>query len=163
LRARRYTPVDAGVIPTGEIAPVTGTPLDFTTSHRIGARIGREHPQLEYGLGYDHNFVLDAYTGDGASAPALAATVREPASGRVLEVLTTEPGVQFYTGNFLNGSQIGKGGRPSRHSIFPTRQTDLSFPALFSAPARRSAARPSSGFAPRESIGLPRTSFHHPT
>ncbi|MEY2879602.1 MAG: Aldose 1-epimerase precursor [Verrucomicrobiota bacterium] len=129
LAARRYTPVDAGLIPTGELAPVAGTPLDFTKPQRIGARIAADHPQLRFGLGYDHNFALDAWP-DGAAAPSprlaascsasaaaptLAATVREPASGRVLEVLTTEPGVQFYTGNFLDGTQIGKGGHAYAH------------------------------------------------
>jgi aldose 1-epimerase len=108
LRAARYTPVNAGLIPTGELAPVRGTPLDFTTPHAIGARIGVKHEQLERGLGYDHNFVLaDAPRRE----PTLAARVSEPTTGRVLEVLTTEPGVQFYTGNFLDGTITGKAGK----------------------------------------------------
>jgi aldose 1-epimerase len=103
--------VDAGLIPTGEIATVTGTPFDFIAPHRIGERIDQPYAQLTLAGGYDHNFVLDDYVAD-ATTPTLAAIVREPVSGRVLEVLTTEPGVQFYTGNFLDGSQIGKGSRP---------------------------------------------------
>lgn len=107
IHARRYTPVDAGLIPTGELAPVAGTPFDFTTPHAIGERIGQETPQLAYGHGYDHNFVLDAASG----TLALAASVYEATSGRVLEVLTTEPGLQFYSGNFLNGTLTGKRGK----------------------------------------------------
>ncbi|MBI5766352.1 MAG: galactose mutarotase [Verrucomicrobia bacterium] len=144
LRARCYTPVDAGLIPTGEIAPVAGTPFDFTTPRRIGARLGQKHPQLEYGLGYDHNFVLDEHRGEGATTPALAATVREPVSGRVLEVLTTEPGLQFYTGNFLNGSQVGKGGRPYARRTgfcletqhFPDSPNHPAFPDVILRPGR---------------------------
>jgi aldose 1-epimerase len=107
LNADRYTPVDAGLIPTGELAPVEGTPFDFRTSTAIGARIDAPHPQIKLGGGYDHNYVLTRQ-GDGLS---LAARVVEPTTGRVLEVTTTEPGVQFYTGNFLDGSITGKGGR----------------------------------------------------
>jgi aldose 1-epimerase len=108
IRAQRYTPVDAGLIPTGELAPVAGTPLDFTTARTIGSRIKTDHPQLRFGNGYDHNWALD---GTGGRL-ALAASVREPASGRVLEVLTTEPGLQFYSGNFLDGKITGKSGAP---------------------------------------------------
>lgn len=108
IHASRYTPVDAGLIPTGELAPVAGTPFDFTTAHRIGERIAQKDPQLEVGFGYDHNFVLDR-KGGGLVA---AASVYEPASGRVLEVLTTEPGLQVYSGNFLDGKIRGKSGRP---------------------------------------------------
>lgn len=106
LNADRFTPVDAGLIPTGELKPVKGTPFDFTTPHAIGERIAQDDPQLKAGKGYDHNFVLNNSSG----ALALAARVEEPTSGRVLEVWTTEPGVQFYTGNFLDGSLTGKGG-----------------------------------------------------
>jgi aldose 1-epimerase len=109
--ASRFTPVNAGLIPTGQLAPVAGTPLDFRTPRLIGERIESAHEQLAIGAGYDHNFVLDA--GGGAeAAPALAATVREPSTGRRMDVLTTEPGVQFYSGNFLDGTLIGKSGRP---------------------------------------------------
>jgi aldose 1-epimerase len=100
LNADRYTPVDAGLIPTGELRPVAATPFDFTTPHTIGERIA----QVEGG--YDHNFVLNR---EGAE-PTLAARVVEPSSGRVMEIFTTEPGIQFYAGNFLDGSITGKVG-----------------------------------------------------
>ena len=106
INADRYTPVDGSLIPTGELAAVKGTPFDFTTPAAIGARIGDEHPQLKNGQGYDHNWVLNR-TGNDLS---LAARVVELSSGRTLEVSTTEPGVQFYAGNFLDGTLTGKGG-----------------------------------------------------
>jgi aldose 1-epimerase len=109
LNAGRYTPVGPGLIPTGELAPVAGTPFDFTRPHPIGERIGDRDPQLLMGLGYDHNFVLDQ---ESPGRLGLAARVEEPASGRVMEVLTTEPGVQFYSGNMLDGSVTGPAGRP---------------------------------------------------
>ncbi|MCO6477729.1 MAG: galactose mutarotase [Phaeodactylibacter sp.] len=99
-----FTPVDSTLIPTGELRPVEGTPFDFNTPTPIGERINAEDEQLTFGLGYDHNFVLDR-EGPGLE---LAATVREPTTGRFLEVLTTEPGLQFYSGNFLDGTNIGK-------------------------------------------------------
>ena len=107
IEADRYTPVDATLIPTGELAAVQGTPFDFRTPTAIGARIGQSDEQLKNGGGYDHNWVLKR------SAPGrqLAARVIEPTTGRSLEVSTTEPGVQFYTGNFLDGTITGKGGR----------------------------------------------------
>jgi aldose 1-epimerase len=107
LKARRYTPAKPTMIPTGEIAPVAGTPFDFTTPQRLGARIGEPHEQLLLARGYDHNFVLDSTDG----SLALAATVVEPASGRRLEVLTTEPGVQLFTANHFAGKVVGKAGR----------------------------------------------------
>ena len=107
INADRYTPVDAGLIPTGELRSVEGTPFDFRKPTPIGARINDKDEQLAFGKGYDHNFVLNR-TGDGLS---LAARVQDPPSGRVMEVLTTEPGIQFYTGNFLDGSVRGKGGQ----------------------------------------------------
>ncbi len=106
INADRFTPVNSHLIPTGELEDVKGTPFDFKTPVRIGARIDDKDQQLEYALGYDHNYVLNR-TGDGLST---AARVREPKSGRVLEVLTTQPGVQFYTGNHLDGSVKGKAG-----------------------------------------------------
>ncbi len=106
LAASRFTPVNAELIPTGEIAPVEGTPFDFTAPRRIGSRINDPHPQIQAGGGYDHNFVIDGEAG----TLRRAAKVTEPATGRVLEVLTTQPGVQFYTGNFLDGTIKGKGG-----------------------------------------------------
>jgi aldose 1-epimerase len=106
IAASRYTPVDATLIPAGEIAPVEATPFDFRTATAIGARIEADDEQIKFGLGYDHNFALDR-TGDGL---VLAARVYEPTTGREMEVHSTEPGVQFYTGNFLDGSVVGKGG-----------------------------------------------------
>jgi aldose 1-epimerase len=111
LNADRYTPVDATLIPTGAIAPVEGTPLDFRTPTAIGARIRDTHEQIAFGLGYDHNFVLNRQ-GAGLS---LAARVHEPVSGRTMEIATTEPGIQFYSGNFLDGTLTGKGGRVYKH------------------------------------------------
>ena len=106
LRAGHFTVVDAGMIPTGEIRSVDGTAFDFRRPVRIGARIDDGDEQLRFGGGYDHNFVLER-TGDGLE---LAARVREPRSGRTLEVQTTEPGVQFYTGNNLEGDVPGRDG-----------------------------------------------------
>jgi aldose 1-epimerase len=107
LNADRFTPVDANLIPTGELRPVAGTPFDFRKRAVIGARIDQNDEQLKLGHGFDHNWALNR-NGEGLS---LAARVEERDSGRVLEVLTTEPGIQFYTGNFLDGSIRGKGGR----------------------------------------------------
>ena len=107
LNADRFTPVDAGLIPTGELKPVAGTPFDFRKSTAIGARIGQNDEQLKFGKGYDLNWVLNK-KGDELS---MAARVEEPSSGRVMEVWTTQPGVQFYTGNNLNGTLKGKGGK----------------------------------------------------
>ncbi|MGH3392889.1 MAG: aldose epimerase family protein, partial [Actinomadura sp.] len=107
LNAGAYTPTGPGQIPTGELASVAGTPFDFTSPHPIGVRIRDPHPQLLAGLGYDHNFVLDQ---PARGALGLAARVEDPRSGRMLEVLTTEPGVQFYSGNVLDGSSVGSGG-----------------------------------------------------
>jgi aldose 1-epimerase len=104
--ADKMTPVNKNLIPTGELKAVAGTPFDFTQPHVIGERIGEKDQQLEFGRGYDHNFVLNRQ-GQGL---ILAARAEEPASGRVLEVLTTEPGIQFYCGNFLDGLK-GKGGK----------------------------------------------------
>jgi aldose 1-epimerase len=107
IDASRMTPVDAALIPTGELKSVAGTPFDFRTPHAIGERINTDDVQLHLGKGYDHNFVLDHPQGQLAEA----AEVYEPTSGRILQVLTTEPAVQFYTGNFLDGSITGKEGR----------------------------------------------------
>lgn len=106
LNADRFTAVDSTLIPTGELRPVKGTPLDFTKPTAIGARINDTYEQMVIAKGYDHNFVLNR-KGNGLE---LAASVHAPKSGRVLEVYTTEPGVQFYTGNFLEGSGVGKHG-----------------------------------------------------
>jgi aldose 1-epimerase len=107
LHARRYTPVDDTLIPTGELAPVQGTPFDFQKATAIGARIDADHEQLKNGKGYDHNWVLNR-PADGLQP---AARVVEPRSGRTLDIATTEPAIQFYSGNFLDGTITGKGGR----------------------------------------------------
>ncbi len=113
--AARFTPVDSGLIPTGELRRVEGTPFDFTKGAEIGARIGQDDEQLEYGRGYDHNWVLNGKPGEMSKA----AEVWEPSSGRVMEVLTDQPGMQFYTGNFLDGSIRGWEGKTySRRGAF---------------------------------------------
>ena len=104
--ADRFTPIDSTLIPTGELRSVEHTPFDFRKPTPIGARINAKDEQIRFGKGYDHNFVLTR-AGGGLS---LAARVTDPDSGRVLEVLTTQPGIQFYTGNFLDGTLTGKGG-----------------------------------------------------
>jgi aldose 1-epimerase len=111
ILADRFTPVDSGLIPTGELRAVSGTPFDFTKATAIGARIGQTDQQLQFGKGYDHNWVLNNSNGSMAKA----AEVYEQGSGRVMEVLTTEPGLQFYTGNFLDGTIKGKGGKTYGH------------------------------------------------
>jgi len=108
VHASSYTPVDSTLIPTGEIAPVAGTPFDFRTPTAIGARIDAKHRQLQIGGGYDHNLVLDPAVRDGKRT---AIRVEEPTTGRTLDIATTEPGVQFYSGNFLDGTLTGKAGR----------------------------------------------------
>ena len=132
--------MDATLIPTGELAPVAGTPFDFRQPARIGARIDDPHQQIKFGMGYDHNWVLNR-TGDG---PQLAARVVEPRSGRTLEVQTTEPGVQFYTGNFLDGTIKGKGGAVynRRNGLcletqhFPDSPNQPSFPSTILKPGQ---------------------------
>lgn len=115
INADRFTPIDATLIPTGELRSVAGTPLDFRKPTAIGARINADDEQLKFGHGYDHNFVINR-KGPGL---ALAARAVDPGSGRVLEVLTTQPGVQLYTGNFLDGSIHGKDGKAyGRRSAF---------------------------------------------
>ncbi|MFQ5807555.1 MAG: aldose epimerase family protein [Phycisphaerae bacterium] len=138
LAADRFTPVDAGLIPTGELRPVAGTPFDFTKPTAIGARVNKDDPQLKYGGGYDHNFVLSRWDGK----LRLAATIYEPETGRFMEVLTTEPGVQFYCGNFLDGHHIGKGGKPYKHRFgfcletqhFPDSPNKPQFPSCILRP-----------------------------
>jgi aldose 1-epimerase len=107
INADRFTPVDETLIPSGELEEVKGTPFDFTKITKIGDRINDNHSQIKNGKGYDHNWVLNR-KGDEL---ILAATLSESGSGRVMEVWTTQPGIQFYSGNFLNGSDLGKGGK----------------------------------------------------
>ncbi len=106
IEADKFTPVNETLIPTGVLQPVEGTPFDFRKATRIGERIDADNPQLKYGIGYDHNWVLNHKPG----IIALAARVEEPTTGRVMEVLTDQPGVQFYTGNHLDGTNTGKDG-----------------------------------------------------
>lgn len=140
IDADRFTPVDAGLIPTGELKSVAGTPFDFRQGRPIGERIAASDEQIVRGKGYDHNFVLNGYAG------RLRKVVRvtEPKSGRVLEVSTTEPGVQFYTGNFLDGSVRGKGGKAYGHrgafcletQHFPDSPNQPSFPSTVLTPGK---------------------------
>jgi len=106
IPADLFTPVDSTLIPTGELRPVEGTPFDFRTPTAIGARINEDNQQLKFGNGYDHNWIINKPPGK----LGLMARVSEPTSGRVMEVWSTEPGLQFYSGNFLDGKNIGKGG-----------------------------------------------------
>lgn len=138
LNAAHFTPVDATLIPTGELQAVEGTPMDFTQPVAIGARIEEADQQLQYARGYDHNWVLN--NSDGSLA--LAATVYDPTTGRLLEVYTTQPGVQFYTGNFLDGSVVGKKDRayPQRAGFcletqhFPDSPNQSNFPSTVLRP-----------------------------
>lgn len=108
INAGKFTPVNRGLIPTGELKEVKDTPFDFTSSHKIGERINSDNEQLKYSNGYDQNWVLSTEAGE----LKMAAAVYEPTTGRFMEVLTTQPGVQFYTGNFLDGHLKGKSGTP---------------------------------------------------
>lgn len=112
IHAAKFTPVDATLIPTGELRDVGGTPFDFRKLTPIGSRIDQQDEQLKFGKGYDHNWVLERQASGGLQ---LAAEVFEPSSGRVLQVLTTQPGLQFYSGNFLDGTVHGKGGQMYAH------------------------------------------------
>lgn len=140
LHAKRYTPVDASLIPTGETPPVAGTPFDFTTSKTIGRDIGAQHEQLVFGGGFDHNWVLDK-NGE-SNKPTLAAEVYDPTSGRTLSVTTTEPGIQFYCGNFLDGRLKGKSGKAYVHrggfcletQHFPDSPNQPNFPSTILRP-----------------------------
>ena len=142
LHADRFTPVDAGLIPTGELRGVQGTPFDFREPTAIGSRIAQDDEQLKLGKGYDHNYVL---SNKKQGSMALAARVAEPTTGRVMEVWTTEPGIQFYTGNFLDGTIHGKGGQvyPHRSGIcletqhFPDSPNHPDFPSTVLKPGER--------------------------
>lgn len=164
LEASRYTPVDATLIPTGDRAPVDDTAFDFRVSLAIGLRIDQEDEQLGYGGGYDHNFVIDR----GAAADdelVLAATVYEPLSGRRMEVLTTEPGIQLYSGNFLDGTLTGKGGVAYEHRTgfcletqhFPDSPNQPEFPSTILRPGEMYETRTVYRFSVEavEAPGLP--------
>ena len=141
IEAARFLPIDAALIPTGELRDVRGTPMDFTRATAIGARIDAAHEQLLHGRGYDHTWVVNGAPGQ----LRLAARVFEPSSGRVMEVLTTEPGVQFYTGNFLDGTLTGKGGAVyrRRHGLclecqhFPDSPNKPQFPSTVIKPGEQ--------------------------
>jgi aldose 1-epimerase len=120
MDAASITPVDKTLIPTGELMPVAGTPFDFNKSTVIGARINQDDQQLKFGLGYDHNWVLNNYDGSCRKV----AVLYDPKSGRVMETYTTEPGLQFYSGNFLDGTNIGKGGKVYEHRYALCLETD---------------------------------------
>jgi len=149
INADGITPVDSTLIPTGEIAPVAGTPFDFRTPTAIGARVDKkQNTQIRYGNGYDHNFVLNR----GSATPdALvhAARVVEPSTGRTLDIYTTEPGLQFYSGNFLDGSITGKGGSVYRFRYglaletqhYPDSPNHANFPSTILRPGQEYRSR----------------------
>ncbi|MCG7600623.1 galactose mutarotase [Halomonas sp. McH1-25] len=141
INAEAFTPVDETLIPTGEIRPVAGTPFDFTEPTPIGERIEQDNRQLAFGKGYDHNFVIKRESPQSDES-VLAARVWEPDSGRMLEVETTEPGIQFYSGNFLDGRLTGKQGEPYEHRSglaletqhFPDSPNQEEFPSTILRP-----------------------------
>ena len=146
LDASRYTPVDSTLIPTGEIAPVAGTPFDFRTPAAVGARIDAANEQLRFGHGYDHNWVLDQPRPGTLSH---AARLVDPVSGRAIDVSTTEPGIQFYAGNFLDGTIKGRGGQVYGHrgalcletQHFPDSPNHPNFPPTILRPGQRYQSR----------------------
>ncbi|MEU0284567.1 aldose epimerase family protein [Streptomyces sp. NPDC005908] len=141
VAAGRYTPIDAGLIPTGELAKVAGTPFDFRRAKPVGRDIRTAHQQLLYGQGFDHNWVLDKGI---TTRPEHVATLRDPSSGRTLRIATNEPGLQFYSGNFLDGTLVGSGGRVYRQGDglcletqhFPDSPNRPSFPSTVLRPGR---------------------------
>ena len=146
LNASAYTPVDSTLIPTGQIAPVDGTPFDFRQPTAIGARIEQTNEQLRFGRGYDHNWVLD-----GSSA----ARLEDPTTGRRLDIRTSEPGIQFYSGNFLDGTLKGKNGQVYAHRTglcletqhFPDSPNHANFPSTILRPGERYQSRTTIGFS----------------
>lgn len=153
INADRFTPVDAGLIPTGELRSVQGTPFDFRKLTVIGSRINDPNEQIKIGNGYDHNFVLNGPVGD----MKLAAEAFEPTSGRFMQVHTTEPGLQFYTGNFLDGSIKGKGGKPYNFRYgfcmetqhFPDSPNRPDFPSTVLKPGQRYSTQTNFKFSTR--------------
>ncbi|MBN1377814.1 MAG: galactose mutarotase [Gammaproteobacteria bacterium] len=150
INADHYNPVDATLIPTGEIAPVANTPFDFRDPTAIGARINQENEQLKYGLGYDHNFVLNRNT---PSDIELAARVLDPKSGRILEVYTQEPGIQFYSGNFLDSTLKSKNRVYAHRTGFclepqhhPDSPNQIDFPSTMLNPGEEYSTRMSFKF-----------------
>jgi aldose 1-epimerase len=143
IYGQKFTPVDATLIPTGELRDVRNTPFDFTHEFRIGARIDDSDQQLTFGKGYDHNWELEKKA--GSDSLQLAAKVTEPKNGRILEVLTTEPGLQFYSGNFLDGTVRGKGNKSYAHRSalcletqhFPDSPNHPNFPSTTLEPGKK--------------------------
>lgn len=141
LSADKFTPTDAGLIPTGELRSVKGTVMDFTQLTAIGARINSEYEQIKFGGGYDHNWVLNKQSKE----MTLAAKVYEPTTGRVMEVYTTEPGIQFYSGNFLDGTITGKEGKVYKHRYgfcletqhYPDSPNQPNFPSTVLRPGQK--------------------------
>lgn len=154
INASHYTPVDSTLIPTGKIARVAGTPLDFRKSTAVGKRIRSGNQQLVYGRGYDHNWVLDRTKGSGLQVAAVA---RDPHSGRVLTVSTTEPGLQFYSGNFLDGTLVGTSGHMYRQGDaftmetqhFPDSPNHPNFPSTVLRPGQTFTSSTTYGFSAR--------------
>jgi aldose 1-epimerase len=146
LSASRFTPVDPTLIPTGELRPVQGTPFDFTTPETVGARISEDDEQLRLAGGYDHNFVLDR---DAETRMVLAARLTDPLSGRGLDIHSTEPGIQCYSGNFLDGTATGKGGVPLKYRSglaletqhFPDSPNEPRFPSTILRPGAEHRSR----------------------
>jgi aldose 1-epimerase len=155
LNAETFTPVDSTLIPTGQFRPVDGTPFDFRSPTRIGARIDADHRQLGIAGGYDHNFVLARQDSDTLR---LAARVYAPDSGRLMEVETTEPGVQFYSGNFLDGTLVGKDGVAYEEHAgfaletqhFPNAPNEPAFPSTILRPDETYTSRTVYRFATRD-------------
>ena len=156
VNADRFTPIDATSIPTGELRAVKGTPMDFIRPARIGARINDSDEQLKFGTGYDHNYVLNKTVGE----LSFAARLSDPVSGRIMEVYTTEPGMQLYTGNFLTGkapNDVGKGGKPYpvRSAVcletqhFPDSPNKASFPTTALNPGQWFTSTTVYKFSPR--------------
>lgn len=142
IKASRFVAVDSTLIPTGELRQVAGTPFDFTTPHTVGERINEPYDQLILGKGYDHTFVLD-------NVEEVDATVYDPLTGRFMEVITDQPGIQFYCGNFLNGSRIGYGGKPYNYRSglcletghFPDSPNHTDFPSTVLNPGETFTSR----------------------
>lgn len=147
VNADRFTPVDATLIPTGELRAVEGTPFDFRAPTAIGDRIAQNDEQLRFGLGYDHNWVLNRNPAE--ATPTLAAEVFEPSTGRVMQIFTTEPGLQFYSGNFLDGTLTGKNGVVYKHRFgfametqhFPDSPNQAAFPSTILRPGQQYRTR----------------------
>ncbi|MFQ3789393.1 aldose epimerase family protein [Halomonas sp. A29] len=160
INADAFTPVDETLIPTGEIRPVAGTPFDFTQPTPIGERIEQDNEQLTFGKGYDHNFVL-AEQAASPSEPVLAARVWEPESGRLLEIATTEPAIQFYSGNFLAGDLTGKRGQAYEHRSgfaletqhYPDSPNQADFPSTILEPGETYRSRTIYRFSAQETAG----------